>query len=56
MTNPTPDPAQLDRYQQIALQAVSIGTRTLADAHGPGRITDKADRDIDKQRLGIAAP
>lgn len=46
MTSPTPDPAQLDRYQQIALQAVSIGTRTLTDAHGPGRITDKTDRDI----------
>lgn len=46
MTTPTPDRDQLDRYQAVALQAVSIGAHTLTAARGSGDITDKTDRDI----------
>ncbi len=46
MSTPASRRDELDRYLDIARAAITIGSRALADARGPGRITDKTDRDL----------
>jgi myo-inositol-1(or 4)-monophosphatase len=41
-----PDRDELDRYLATAIAAVTVASRTLSTAHGPGRITDKTDRNL----------
>jgi myo-inositol-1(or 4)-monophosphatase len=40
------DHNELDHYLAVAMAAITIGAQTLSDAHGPGRITDKTDRNL----------